>query len=375
MNRSRKVLLVWGTTMTLAALGTLLMIVNWSGGESFVPHSLVSFGFASVGALIMLKRPHRIGTLFLAFGAFTSCIGFMFQICPAVGGGAGAAEALCGDESRIGAMLWPASYLLFGCLFLLFPTGTLPSRRWRPIAVVFLGSWSLLAVGGLVVGDRAVEEHLGFLPAVAVWALAIVALTPIFRIRKADPVERQQLRWLGYVIGLTLLLIVVGVGFDLAGHQGTLNVLTFFIFLNAVVGVPAAITVAILRYRLYDIDVIVNRTLVYVGLTVGLAAAYLGSVVILQRLLAPVTAESDIAVAGSTLAVAALFRPMRERMQSFIDHRFYRRKYNATEALQRFSTQLRDQVDLESLKRELVSTVGSTMHPAHASVLLLGREP
>ena len=373
MKRSRRVFLIWAATMTFAAAGTLLMVLNWSGGENFIPHSLVSFGFASVGALILLKRPHRIGTLFLAFGVLTASIGFMFQMCPGVED-AGRFEAFCGDESRLGSMLWPAGYLVFGCLFLYFPSGTLPSPRWRPVAWLFLGSWSLLAVGNLVAGDVWVEEHLGFLPAVAVWALTAVAVSPIFRIRKADPVERQQLRWLGYVIGLTLLLIAVGVVLDLAGQQDPLNVLTFFIFVNASVGVPGAITVAILRYRLYDIDVIVNRTLVYVGLTAGLAAAYLGSVVVLQRLLAPVTADSDIAVAGSTLAVAALFRPMRARLQTFIDHRFYRRKYDAAEALERFSTQLRDQVDLESLKRELVLTVGSTMHPAHASVLLLGRE-
>lgn len=368
MNRSKGILLIWGGTMALAAMGVALMVRNWSGGEGFVPHSVISFGFASVGALIMVKRPHRIGTLFLAFGVFTACIGFLFQVCSPIE--QGAVEAVCGGESRLGPMLWPASYLLFGCLFLFFPSGTLPSPRWRPMAFLFLGSWLVLAVGNLVLGERWMEDRLGFLIPVAVWSLAIVALSPLFRIRTAAPVERQQLRWLGYVIAVTLLLIAVGVGFDLAGHRGTLEVLTFFIFLNAVVGVPAAITVAILRYRLYDIDVIVNRTLVYAGLTAGLAGAYLGSVVILQRLLSPVTADSDVAVAGSTLAVAALFRPMRSRMQSFIDHRFYRRKYDAGATLQGFSARLRDEVDLDSLAEQLVGVVGATMQPSHASLWL-----
>lgn len=370
MSRSRRILVIWGATMAFAATGVALMVRNWSGGEGFIPHSVISFGFASVGALIMVKRPHRIGALFLAFGAFTACIGFLFQICPAIEQGTGAVEAVCGDESRLGPMLWPASYLLFGCLFLFFPSGTLPSPRWRPMAFLFLGSWFVLAVGNLVLGERWMEDRLGFIIPVAVWSLAIVALSPLFRLRKAAPVERQQLRWLGYVISVTLLLIAVGVGFDLAGHQETLDALTFFIFLNAVVGVPAAITVAILRYRLYDIDVIVNRTLVYAGLTAGLAGAYLGSVVILQRLLAPVAAESDVAVAGSTLAVAALFRPMRSRMQSFIDHRFYRRKYDAGETLQGFSARLRDEVDLDSLAEQLVAVVSATMQPSHASLWL-----
>lgn len=369
VRRSRMVTLLWAVTMTVAAIGTGLMIVNWNGGESFLPHSLISFGFASVGALIMLKRPHRIGTLFLAFGAFAAVVGFLFQACP-VGDVTGPIESLCGDESRIGLLLWPAGYLLFGCLFLFFPSGTLPSPRWRPMAGLFIGAWSVLAIGSFVVGERWMEEHLGFLTAVAVWSLAAVAVSPLFRIRKADAVERQQLRWLGYVIAVTLLLIAIGVVLDLSGHQAPLNVVTVFIFANAVIGVPAAITVAILRYRLYDIDVIVNRTLVYALLTVASAAIYLGGVVVLQRLLDPFTAESDLAIAGSTLAVAALFRPMRSRMQSFIDHRFYRRKYDAAATLQGFSAHLRDQVDLDSLSRQLVAVVGATVQPAHASLWL-----
>jgi len=136
--------------------------------------------------------------------------------------------------------------------------------------------------------------------------------------------------------------------------------------------IPVAIAVALLRHQLYDIDVLINRTIVYGALTAILAASYFGIVVLLQRLLEPVTQQSDLAVAGSTLAVAALARPLRSRLQTFIDHRFYRRKYDAATILDAFSARLRDHVDLGSLSQELVGVVGNTMQPAHASLWLRG---
>jgi hypothetical protein len=371
MSRSRRVALVWALTTILALVGVVLMVTNPLGlGKAFTPHSLMSVGFASVGALITLRRPHRIGTLFVAFGTLMAVTGLLFQVCPDSGGGDGGLAALCGDEGRIGLLLWPAGYLFLGSLFLLFPTGRLPSARWRPVAALFFAAWSLVAILSFTFGDRWVEDHLGFLIPVAVWLLATVATAPLFRLRRADAVEKQQLRWVGYVIAVTLLLIGVGIPLDLAGLQGPLNALNVLIFANVLIGLPAAITIAILRYRLYDIDVIVNRTLVYTALTLGLGAAYLGSVVVLRRLFAPVTADSDIAVAASTLAVAVLFRPVRIQVQAFIDRRFYRRKYDALRTLETFSFRLRDQVDLEHLARDLTGVVSETMHPAHVSVWL-----
>lgn len=371
MSRAARVTAAWACTMLLGVAALVLMAVSWRDGSSFTPHSLVSLGFGSVGALILRRRPHRIGMLFLGFGAFAAFVGFMFQVCPMADPTTGSTlAALCGDESRLGAMLWPASYLFFGSLFLFFPTGHLPSRRWLPMASLFIGSWGALALGNLVAGDVWMEERVGFLPALAVWSLALVALSPLFRIRRAGAIERQQLRLLGYVIGFTLLLIGVGIPLDLAGQQAILNVLNFFILASAAVGVPAAITLAILRYRLYEIDVIVNKTLVYVLVTATIAGVYLGSVVVLQRLLEPLTADSDLAVAGSTLAVAALFRPLRARVQTFVDHRFYRRKYDAQATLATFASRLRDEVDLVSLSDDLVVTVGTAMQPAHVSLWL-----
>lgn len=371
VKRTQRVALLWSAIVVIGVGGLVLMLTNPAGLEdSFTPHSLISLGFASVGALIILRRPHRVGTLFLAFGTLTAVTGFLFQACPDASGDTAGLGALCGDDGRIGMLLWPAGYLFLGGLFLLFPTGSLPSTRWRPVAAAFVATWTGLGVLSFLFGDRWVEQHAGYLNVTAVYLLVAAAASPLFRMRKASAVERQQLRWVGFVIVVTFVLIGVGIALDLAGRQVLLNVVTGLIFANAVVGIPVAITIAILRYRLYDIDLIVNRTLVYVLLTAALAGAYLGSVVILQRVLAPITADSDLAVAGSTLAVAALFRPLRSRVQSFIDQRFYRRKYDAAETLASFSSQLRDQVDLAALSGELVSVVAATMQPSHTSLWL-----
>jgi hypothetical protein len=140
--------------------------------------------------------------------------------------------------------------------------------------------------------------------------------------------------------------------------------------LFSLVLIPTAAGIAILRHRLYDIDVIVNRTVVYGSLTAVLAATYLVLVVLLQQVLAPITSQSDLAVAASTLSVAALFRPLRRRVQAFIDRRFYRHKYDVALTLESFARTLRTDVDLDSLSEDLIGVVASTMQPAHASLWL-----
>ncbi len=194
------------------------------------------------------------------------------------------------------------------------------------------------------------------------------AISLVLRFRRSRGDERLQLKWFTYAG----VLAVAGF-FALALGEGSGPVSLAYALLIALV--PAAAGIAILRYRLYDIDLVINRTLVYGSLTAILAGTYLGIVFLLQRALAPFTAESDLAVAGSTLAVAGLFGPVRSRVQGFIDRRFYRHRYNAQQTLEEFTLTLRDEIDLEQLTGDLVLTIRETVQPSHVSVWLRPPEP
>jgi hypothetical protein len=184
----------------------------------------------------------------------------------------------------------------------------------------------------------------------------------VVRFRAASGIERQQLKWFAYAPIVSLAAILASSAFE-SDRIGTLA-WTF-----AALTVPIAATIAITRYRLYEIDRLINRTLVYGGLTAFLAGTYLGIVVALQNLI-PGAGDSDLTIAGSTLAVAALFRPLRARIQAFIDRRFYRGKYDTQRTLESFSARLREDVDLDHLSADLLGVVHSTMQPAHASLWL-----
>jgi len=195
--------------------------------------------------------------------------------------------------------------------------------------------------------------------------------TLVARWRRANPRQRQQLKWFAYAGALLPLLVIVSGTFDaLDAPERVESAIVFTAAAAAFLGLPIATAISIVRYQLFDIDVVINRTLVYGALTVLLAAAYLGFVLLLQAALTPVTNESDLAVAGSTLAVAALFRPLRTRVQRVVDRRFYRARYNAAQTLQTFSGRLRHELDLEHLGADLRRVVHDTMHPVHVSLWL-----
>ncbi len=204
------------------------------------------------------------------------------------------------------------------------------------------------------------EEQLDVL-FVGLFPLVILSITSlVFRYRGGDSVQRQQMKWVGIAAILFGAAVTVG---EVLGLAETL-------FPVLLMMLPSSMAIAIFRYRLYDVDLIINKTLVYGLLSALLATAYLTIIVLLQRLLGDVTEQNDFAVAGSTLAVAALFRPLRAHVQAFIDRRFYRRKYNARLTLESFSSRLRDDVDLDHLAQDLTSVVRETMQPAHVSVWL-----
>jgi hypothetical protein len=207
----------------------------------------------------------------------------------------------------------------------------------------------------------------------------LAAASLVVRFRRSRGVERMQLKWFAYIgtltaFGLALAMLAVffgtqppedggGTWLDIVGAVG------WFLALGTIVlGIPAATGIAILRHRLYDIDVVINRTLVYGALTATLAAAYLGSVLLLQLALGPLTEDNGLAIAGSTLGVAALFRPARARIQAGVDRRFFRRKYDASQTLAGFGSRLRDEVELDALSAELRTVVVDTMQPAHVSL-------
>ncbi len=283
----------------------------------------------------------------------------------------------------MGAWLWPASITLMVFIILLYPTGRPVGPRWRilvrvaVLAVVLLNLPFALAPGPLDSGVRrenplGIESLRGALDLLSglsgILLLGVVmgaAVSLVVRSRRSRGDERQQLKWLAYsvffMIGIIVATSVLG------ANVSSLEWLSNVAFGIGISALPVATGMAIFRYRLYEIDVVINRTLVYGCLTVLLALAYFAIVVVLQSLV-PGARSSDLAVAGSTLAVAALFRPARSRIQGFIDRQFYRRKYDAAKTLESFSARLRDEIDLETLKAELITVVGVTMQPTHASL-------
>jgi hypothetical protein len=203
------------------------------------------------------------------------------------------------------------------------------------------------------------------------------ALSLVLRYRRSGGEERQQIKWMAFAASVVVVLYAIAMivsfvfpeeSWTTAGSVWWLNLLTYAV-LSSFTLVPIAVGIAVLKYRLYDIDLLINRALVYVSLTVMLALVYVGGVVGLQALLRALTGqESTLAIVASTLAIAALFSPLRRRVQAFVDHRFYRRKYDAAKILEAFSSRLREETDLDALSSDVVGVTKGTMQPAHVSL-------
>ncbi|MEO7422009.1 MAG: hypothetical protein ABIU87_06405 [Ornithinibacter sp.] len=369
---------------------------TWSGSDVF---DLALVGlivvFPLVGLLVLRQQPRNvIGWLLVGVGLVWGVTGLLDAY--AVYGLVIAPGALPG--AQIGAALneaaWAPGFGLIGTfLILLYPDGHLPSPRWAPVAwvagvalavvtVVIDLTPSTLEEGpvpgmtnplGWTAGEGALRVALVvFLPLVPLSILACAAGL-ITRFRRSRGVERQQLKWLasaGAVVASMYLISTLSVLLVNIGPVTQTRALDVFqrACLLSFVLVPVAIGMAVLRHGLYEIDVVINRALVYASLTAMLLVVYLGSVLLLQLVLTPLTNESDLAVAGSTLAVAALFGPARRRIQRTVDRRFYRSKYDAEVTVDAFATRLRHEVDLDAVGSDLLTAVDSTMQPAHASL-------
>jgi hypothetical protein len=307
-------------------------------------------------------------------------------------------QALYGSSSLPGGEVaaWlqnlglPPSFGLLAVALLLFPDGRLPSRRWRPAIWLAVAGMTLIVVGyALRPGPlddpfQTLSNPVGVPGAFDIFdtatgfgwifmgpSVAIAAAALVVRLRRSTGSERQQLKWIALAAAVTGIAVAADVVSFFASLDGdSVKQLRIVLLGVGFSAFPVAAGMAILRYRLYDIDVVINRALVYGALSAILAGAYLGGVLLLQLVLSGVTQGSGLAVAASTLAVAALFRPARSRVQGGVDRRFYRRKYDAAQTLERFGAHLRDEVDLDALRAEFRSVVAETMQPAHVSVWL-----
>jgi hypothetical protein len=321
--------------------------------------ALLLFANAVIGGTVAARQPRNpVGWLFL-----------LIPLGVALGTSAGPYTTLgvpgAGYLSLIGSALW------FGAIpvaFLLFPDGRLPSPRWRRVAWL-----PLLAFLQAVPFDILAAAHLEVLRLISyLVALAVAVAALIARFRSSEGVVRAQLEWIAYAGGLVAVSVLVLLLTLVSGHQQLANV-AFFGFLIAFSLVPLAAGLAILRYHLYDIEIVIRRTIVYGTTSVALAIVFYSLVVFIQGALRLFTNGSELAVAVSTLASFALFQPLRARIQTGVDRRFYRSRYDAARTLDAFSVRLRDEVALDDVRRDLLDAASETVRPAHASVWLRER--
>jgi hypothetical protein len=365
--------------LTLTALDFLFVTMNVSlktPAYVFWPElTSLAMGYSVIGAIIASRLPnHPIGWLCCAIGLIAAVDHFAGEY---------SLYALVAQPHLLPggrAMLWLQGWFwmlfigLIVFLLLLFPTGRLPSSRWRPFAWV-----SVALISGAVIWSSAISPDVGFNAPPSPVQLSVLLLggvaaaSMIVGRRNARGVERQQIKWLLYVGPIFFVASGLHIGFYyfwLTERSWGLWASYLLVVVGGLSG-PFAIGIAILRYRLYEIDILINRTLVYGSLTVTLVALYFGGIVVLQRVFVALTGQqSTLAVVASTLLIAALFTPLRRRIQSFIDLRFYRSKYDARKTLEAFSTHLRNETDLEALSGDLVGVVRETMQPAHVSLWL-----
>jgi len=334
-----------------------------SGGNFLFPAIVI---FALVGALILWHRPrHGIGWIYVATGVLfglsaplTLWAGFAMTAGEGVPGVTIASFAA--GIAYITGLVLPITYGL-----LLFPDGRLPSSRWRPVAWAVPVVFVFMVIGARG-GPAALVGSLGML------TLGLASFASLFRrFRSSGRTERQQLKWAVSAIGLLVaaIAVVTLVAVFEINDQHVSVALAFF----ALAFYPLSVGIAILRYRLYDIDVLINRTLVYGATTATLVATYALGVLAAHALLRPFTQGSELSVAASTLVVAALIQPVRRRIQSAVDRRFYRSRYDAARTVDTFALRLRDEVDLDALRAQLLVVANDTMRPAHASVWLRER--
>jgi hypothetical protein len=388
----------WLATVAVAVASAVLLVIGARHatpadtgvtGLAGAAFTVASLAFATVGALVRARVPgNRMGPIFCVMGAILGLGTLVFQyadlalfIHPGLRGGVAAAWL-----QNFGL---PSSFGLLGIAVLLFPDGRPPSPRWRWVLWLAVAGMVLNAVGyGLRPGPLDppldnVDNPFGIPGALDPmdaltglgWMLmgasvGLAAAAGAVRFRRAHGVERAQLKWLGLGGAVTGIVIVADVISYFANVQGVDGVRNATLALGFIT-LPVTAGVAILRHRLYDIDVVINRALVYGALSATLAATYLALVLLIGLTIG----HSNAAIAVSTLAVAALFRPLRARIQGGVDRRFYRRRYDAARTLEAFGSRLRDEVDVDHVAAHLHDAVRESVQPAHLTLWLPSERP
>jgi hypothetical protein len=381
-------------SLALTALSLTLLALNRSEPSApvyvfWLENTVLPVSFSIIGAIIAARLPaNPLGWLFCVAAAIAAVVHLSAEY--AIYAQVAQPNSLPAGE----ALAWLTSWLwimFVGCIalsLLLFPNGRLPSSGWRWLVwlIVLLtiagALWQAFSPG-VIVSLGSIRNPLGIegLPSAEkpvqtiMFALLFAASVPtlVLRLRRARGIERLQIKWPVYTAVMaasgSVLTYIIS---DAIGSRW-LEWAGFVILMTALVSFPISIGIAIVRYRLYEIDLLINRTLVYGSLTALLAAIYYAGVTATQTIFRALTGQEEqtqLAIVVSTLVIAALFNPLRRRIQSFIDRRFYRRKYDARKTLEAFSAKLRDETDLEALNDDLVGVVEETMQPAHVSLWL-----
>ncbi|HZC83033.1 MAG TPA: hypothetical protein VE194_01300 [Rubrobacter sp.] len=380
------VLLVGGLVLSRAASSTVADLQF--GGETKSANVLADLVtlliFSVVGAVVVSRQPRNtIGWLFCGVGVAVGLNSFAgdyaeFWLMSGFG-----MRSLGETAAWFSSWLWILLVSSPIFVLLLFPDGRPPSPRWRPVAwcaTLGITGFSLsLALGAgpledfpQIVNPYSVDSPIvgivgGAAGVVAIGSMVASAVSLIVRLRRAEGEQRQQVKWLAYGGAMVVGTILVGGVITIWSVNVSIMVMNV-----ALLGLPVFTGIAIVKHRLYDIDIVINRTLVYGTLSVTLAALYLGGVAATQAVLGAITnqEQTQLAIVASTLVIAALFNPLRQRIQAFIDRSFYRRKYDVAKTLEGFSMKLRDDTDLEALRGDLVGVVRETMQPAHVSLWL-----
>ena len=393
---------MWALSLALTVLSLWLLVLplSYPDGSAYTFWAegvLVAAGFSTVGAVIVSRMPpeNPIGWLLCATGFLWAAHHFAAEYANYAS--LAAPGLLPAGQAAAWTYTW-LSYLSLGLIvyiFLLFPDGRVPSRRWRwfaRLSALLTAVAMVLAAfssGPIVVGLPHIHNPLGigglpnvYKPLLLVFMIvlgAVAATSLLMRWLHARGIERQQIKWFAYAtsVGISgaILRYIISEPLEIAWLGGIGRVLV----LAGLAGIPISLGIAILRYRLYDIDVLINRTLVYGALTALLAAGYFGAIMALQGIgslvfqgpfRAVTGQETQLATVAATLAMAALFNPLRRRIQGFIDRSFYRRKYDAARTLEAFSAKLREETNLDALSGDLVGAVRETMQPAHVTLWL-----